>query len=187
MLRVTRMCECVRDAAGHTASDGTRLHGYTPSALASHSSPSPPPPCRLRYKVHGPTAQLNFSLTAVKKAELDKMTLAAAAESIRLHPKHQRSENKSGETYVTWNVSKWVVKVPNPGKKAYVGRFKDLDAAVEARNAILVALGRQVPHRAPMLVPPRIERAMESDGPAPQQGLTRHGLTTLPGRTKDVV
>ncbi len=105
---------------------------------------------RLRYKVHGPGAELNFGLSEAQRAELDALTLEQLLQRYRAigasrRGRQTRAEVQSQYRGVSWRKGKckWQAFLSFNGKKHHLGFFFDeREAALAYDRAAFAAKGR---------------------------------------------
>jgi hypothetical protein len=97
---------------------------------------------RLIYRIEGPDAQCNNTLTDEEKAMLDAMTIEQVIAHVkssggRDHTSSSSSSSSSRYRGVTWVGSRrhWCAQIKPAGKKCYLGHFNLEDDAARAYDA----------------------------------------------------
>ncbi len=104
--------------------------------------------CRLIYKVKGPTAQLNFELSAQERAQLDCLTTEQVVkqlqreQSVRMLAEGNLSRGSSFFRGVSIHklTQKWQVSIGTGGKHVHLGIYDDETEAARAYDAAALQL-----------------------------------------------
>jgi hypothetical protein len=103
------------------------------SCLAYLMNSSPPPPSRVIYKLHGPDADTNGTLTPEVKAQLDGLSLEEVVAQIKATGGKAFSAGKSAYRGVSWHkkTQTWRVQMTT-GNGQKLKLYKHMDSELEA-------------------------------------------------------